>query len=181
MFKREKKEDGIGYFWCKPALASEWGGKGEGINRMAERSTDDCIWIGLFPAQDYRFREGISLWLLFLAATNVCIAMLKCSKKIVLSVFASTSSSVIEGEVARRQHHVKTSCGERQGGCRGWDRTKRGRALVSSYWTSAVKPSSPLAKQKHHWEYNSACWVVQHVQDLPAGAWVANLNAKNFW
>lgn len=121
-----------------------WGGKREGINRMAERSTDDCIWIGLFPAQDYRFRGGISLWLLLLTATNVCIARLKYSRKIILSGFASTYSSVTGGEAARRQHHVKTSCGERPGGCRGW-------ASVSSYWTSAVKPSSPLAKQKHHW------------------------------
>lgn len=36
-------------------------------------------------------------------------------------------------------------------------------------------------KAKAELEYNSACWVVQHVQELPAGAWVANSNTENFW
>lgn len=78
-FKRgEKKIDtfDVNLLW------QVWGGKGEGINRMAERSTDDCIWIGLFPAPDYGLREGIFLWLLLLAATNVCISRLKYSRKI---------------------------------------------------------------------------------------------------
>lgn len=127
-----------------------WGGKGEGINRMAERSTDDWIWIGLFPAQDYRFRGGISSWLLLLAATNVCIARLKYSRKIVSSVFASTSSSVFGGEAARRQHHVKTSCGERQEREDVGDGTgPRGEghqhpAIGHLQW-------NPLEKQEHHW------------------------------
>lgn len=44
-----KKEGGLGYFWCEAALAMGFqlwqgrGGKGEGINGMAEGSADDCI------------------------------------------------------------------------------------------------------------------------------------------
>lgn len=105
--------------------------------------------------------------MLLLAATNVCIARLKYGRKIVLDGFASTSSSVIGGEAARRQHNVKTSCGERQGGCRD------GTGLR---WEGHQYPAighlhpHPWKSIKTPLEYNSACWVVLQVQELPAGA-----------
>lgn len=106
---RKKKRGGIAYLWCKAALAmgfklwQGWGGKGEKINGMAVGSADDCIWTELFPAQDYRSRAGISLQLLFLAVANVCTARLGCGRKTVLSVLASSSSSIAGTEAAQRQ------------------------------------------------------------------------------